>query len=152
MNLMSRILPLQNVVLDVEATSKKRAFEQAALLFENHHGIARTAVFQSLIGRERLGSTALGHNMAVPHGRIKGLKEPIAAFYRLAEPVRFDPADGRQAGLLFFLLVPEAATQTHLDLLAEIARMASNPELREALSSEAEPEKVHELLTTAEHT
>lgn len=152
MNLMSRILPLQNVVLDVEATSKKRAFEQAALLFENHHGVARTAVFQSLIGRERLGSTALGHNMAVPHGRIKGLKEPIAAFYRLAEPVRFDPADGRQAGLLFFLLVPEAATQMHLDLLAEIARMASNTELREALSAETDPERVHELLTTVEHT
>ncbi|HBT33383.1 MAG TPA: PTS sugar transporter subunit IIA [Pusillimonas sp.] len=152
MNLMSRILPLQNVVLDVEATSKKRAFEQAALLFENHHGVARTAVFQSLIGRERLGSTALGHNMAVPHGRIKGLKEPIAAFYRLAEPVRFDPSDGRQASLLFFLLVPEAATQMHLDLLAEIARMASNAELRESLTTQTDPERVHELLTTVEHT
>ena len=152
MNLMSRILPLQNVVLDVEATSKKRAFEQAALLFENHHGVARTAVFQSLIGRERLGSTALGHNMAVPHGRIKGLKEPIAAFYRLAEPVRFDPSDGRQASLLFFLLVPDAATQMHLDLLAEIARMASNAELRESLTTQTDPERVHELLTTVEHT
>src|SRR5690606_40584210 len=60
MNLMSRTLPLENIALDVEATSKKRAFEQAGLLFENHHGIARTAVFQSLIARERLGSTALG--------------------------------------------------------------------------------------------
>lgn len=152
MNLMSRILPLQNVVLDVEATSKKRAFEQAALLFENHHGLARTTVFQSLIGRERLGSTALGHQMAVPHGRIKGLKEPVAAFYRLAEPVRFDPADGRQANLLFFLLVPETATQMHLDLLAEIARMASNTELRQALSTQSDQGQVHELLTTTKHT
>ena|SRR5690554_19338 len=152
MNLMSRILPLQNVVLDVEATSKKRAFEQASLLFENHHGVARTTVFQSLIGRERLGSTALGHLMAVPHGRIKGLKEPLAAFYRLNEPVRFDPADGRQANLLFFLLVPEAATQIHLDLLAEIARMASNSSLREALATETDPARVHELLTTTEHS
>jgi len=149
---MSRILPLQNVVLDVEATSKKRAFEQASLLFENHHGVARTTVFQSLIGRERLGSTALGHLMAVPHGRIKGLKEPLAAFYRLNEPVRFDPADGRQANLLFFLLVPEAATQIHLDLLAEIARMASNSSLREALATETDPARVHELLTTTEHS
>src|SRR5690625_2516874 len=107
MNLMSRILPLENIVLDVEATSKKRAFEQAGLLFENHHGIARTAVFQSLIARERLGSTALGHSIAVPHGRIKGLKEPYAAFMRLAEPVKFDASDGRQADLLFFVLVPE---------------------------------------------
>ena len=90
--------------------------------------------------------------MAVPHGRIKGLKEPIAAFYRLAEPVRFDPSDGRQASLLFFLLVPEAATQMHLDLLAEIARMASNTELRESLTTQTDPERVHELLTTVEHT
>jgi PTS system nitrogen regulatory IIA component len=149
MNLMSRILPPQNVVLDLEATSKKRAFEQAALLFENNQGIARTVVFQSLMGRERLGSTALGNLMAVPHGRIKGLKEPAAAFFRLAEPVRFDPTDGRQASMLFFLLVPEAATQTHLDLLAEIAKMASNATLRQALQTETDPAAVHHLLTTA---
>lgn len=147
MNLMSRILPLSNIVLDLPATSKKRAFEQAGLLFENHHGIARTTVFQSLIARERLGSTALGHDVAVPHGRIKDLRDPCAAFIRLAEPVRFDASDGRTADLLFFLLVPEAATQTHLDLLAEIARLMSDPALREALSSESDPAEIHRLLT-----
>lgn len=148
MNLLSRILPLQNVVLDLAATSKKRAFEQAGLLFENHHGIARTAVFQSLIARERLGSTALGHHIAVPHGRIKGLKEPCAAFIRLADPVRFDASDGRLANLLFFLLVPETATQLHLDLLAEIARLVSNPTLRQALSTQTDAAAIHRLLTT----
>src|SRR5690606_5492723 len=148
MNLMSRILPLQNIVLDLPATSKKRAFEQAGLLFENHHGIARTAVFQSLIARERLGSTALGHHIAVPHGRIKGLKEPCAAFIRLADPVRFDSTDGRLANLLFFLLVPETATQLHLDLLAEIARLVSNPALRQALTTQTDATEIHRLLTT----
>lgn len=148
MNLLSRILPLSNVVLDLPATSKKRAFEQAGLLFENNHGIARTAVFQSLFSRERLGSTALGHAVAVPHGRIKDLKEPIAAFIRLAEPVRFDACDGRTASLLFVLLVPENATQVHLDLLAEIARLMSSPELRHALNTETDPAVVHNLLTS----
>ncbi|CAM5467488.1 Phosphotransferase IIA-like nitrogen-regulatory protein PtsN OS=Eoetvoesiella caeni OX=645616 GN=DFR37_107149 PE=4 SV=1 [Eoetvoesiella caeni] len=148
MNLMSRILPLQNIVLDLAATSKKRAFEQAGLLFENHHGVARTSVFQSLIARERLGSTALGHHIAVPHGRIKGLKEPCAAFIRLADPVRFDPSDGRLASLLFFLLVPETATQLHLDLLAEIAKLVSNPALRQALATETDVVAIHRLLTT----
>jgi len=147
MNLMSRILPPSNVVLDLEATSKKRAFEQAGLLFENHNGIARTAVFQSLIARERLGSTALGHQVAVPHGRIKDLKEPCAAFIRLTEPVRFDATDGRAANLLFILLVPENATQTHLELLAEIARLMSDAEIRQALAHETDPSVVHELLT-----
>jgi len=148
MNLMSRILPLENIVLDLAVTSKKRAFEQAALLFENHQGIARTAVFQSLIGRERLGSTALGHSVAVPHGRIKDLKSPHAAFLRLAEPVQFDPGDGRAAHLLFFLLVPEAATQLHLDLLAEIARLMADAALRQALAAAATPQDVHQLLTS----
>ena len=148
MNLLSRILPLSNVVLDLPATSKKRAFEQAGLLFENNHGIARTAVFQSLIARERLGSTALGHHVAVPHGRIKDLKEPCAAFIRLADPVRFDASDGRMASLLFILLVPENATQLHLDLLAEIARLMADPGLRQSLNTETDPAVIHQLLTT----
>src|SRR3546814_4871477 len=147
MNLLSRILPLSNVVLDLAVTSKKRAFEQAGLLFENHHGIARTAVFHSLIARERLGSTALGHHVAVPHGRIKALKEPCAAFIRLADPVRFDTTDGRMDNLLFILLVPETATQLHLDLLAEIARLMSDAGLRQSLATETDPALIHQLLT-----
>lgn len=149
MNLLSRILPLQNIVLDLVATSKKRAFEQAGLLFENHHGLARTAVFQSLISRERLGSTALGHNVAVPHGRLKGLKEPRAAFMRLTDPVRFDASDDRVANLLFFVLVPEDASQTHLDLLAEIARLVSNPDIRHILATETNATAIHDVLTQA---
>lgn len=148
MNLLSRILPPQNVVLDLAVTSKKRAFEQAGLLFENNHGIARTSVFHSLIARERLGSTALGHHIAVPHGRIKGLKDPCAAFIRLASPVRFDASDGRLANLLFFLLVPETATQLHLDLLAEIAKLVSSPALRQSLATETDVTAIHTLLTT----
>lgn len=148
MNLLSRILPPSNIVLDIMVTSKKRAFEQAGLLFENHHGIARTMVFQSLIARERLGSTALGHEVAVPHGRIKDLKDPIGAFMRLAEPIRFDTSDARSARLLFFLLVPEHATQMHLDLLAEIARLMSDNALRHQLETENDPTIIHQLLTT----
>lgn len=150
MNHLSRILPPQNIVLDLVATSKKRAFEQAGLLFENHHGLARSAVFQSLIARERLGSTALGHSVAVPHGRLKGLKEPRAAFMRLTEPVRFDASDDRTANLLFFVLVPENATQLHLDLLAEIARLVSDPDIRHALATETSPQTIHHLLVSAQ--
>lgn len=148
MNILSRILPPSNIVTDIVATSKKRAFEQAGLLFENHHGIARTVVFQSLIARERLGSTALGHEVAVPHGRIKDLKEPIGAFMRLTEPIRFDASDGRSARLLFFLLVPEHATQIHLDLLAEIAQLMSNSRVRHLLETEEDNVIIHQLLTS----
>ncbi|WP_424317191.1 PTS sugar transporter subunit IIA [Castellaniella sp.] len=148
MTLTPRILPPGNIVLDLAATSKKRAFEHAGLLLENHQGVARTAVFHSLLARERLGSTALGHEVAIPHGRLKDLREPHAAFIRLAEPVRFDTNDGRTARLLFFLLIPETATQTHLDLLAGIARLMSDAGIRQALTHSTDPQEVHQLILT----
>lgn len=147
MGLISRILPASNVLLDLSVTSKKRAFEQAALMFENHHGLARLGVFDSLFARERLGSTALGRGVAVPHGRIKGLNEAIAAFVRLAQPVTFDAPDGQPVRLLMFLLVPEAATQQHLEILAELAHMLSDKSLREELVENPDPSAVHALLT-----
>ncbi|MGB6242342.1 MAG: PTS sugar transporter subunit IIA [Castellaniella sp.] len=152
MNLSSRILPPDNIVLDLAATSKKRAFEHAGLLFENNQGVARMSVFHSLLARERLGSTALGHDVAIPHGRLKDLREPHAAFIRLANPIRFDANDGRTARLLFFLLMPEAATQTHLDLLAGIARLLSDPQVRHTLTQATDPQQIHQLiLNGADH-
>jgi nitrogen PTS system EIIA component len=150
MTLISRLLPASNVLLDLHASSKKRAFEQAGLLFENNHGIARAKVFDSLFVRERLGSTGLGQGVAIPHGRIKGLKEAAAAFVRLAEPVAFDAPDGRPVNILIFLLVPEQATQQHLDILSELAQMLSDKSFRENLLNAADPEALHTLLATWE--
>ncbi|MCX8113572.1 MAG: PTS IIA-like nitrogen regulatory protein PtsN [Burkholderiaceae bacterium] len=150
MNLISRLLPVSNVLLDLHASSKKRVFEQAGLLFENNQGIARATVFDSLFARERLGSTALGQGVAIPHGRIKGLKEAVAAFIRLAEPVPFDAPDGRPVQLLFFLLVPEQATQQHLDILSELAQMLSDKPFRERLLTVSDPAAVHALLASWE--
>ena len=146
MNLTPRILPPGNVLLDLAATSKKRAFEHAGLLFENNQGVARMSVFHSLLARERLGSTALGHEVAIPHGRLKDLREPHAAFIRLEQPIRFDVNDGRTARLLFFLLMPEKATQMHLDLLAGIARLMSDASIRQALAQATDPAEVHHLI------
>jgi PTS system nitrogen regulatory IIA component len=150
MNLISRLLPTSNVLLDLHASSKKRIFEQAGLLFENHQGIARATVFDSLFARERLGSTGLGQGVAIPHGRIKGLKEAVAAFVRLAEPVPFDAPDGRPVQLLIFLLVPEQATQQHLDILSELAQMLSDKPFRENLLSVSEPAALHAMLANWE--
>ena len=79
MNRIARLMSPTNVVTNLSVTSKKRLFEQAGLLFENNHGIERSKVFDSLFARERLGSTGLGEGVAIPHGRIKGLKEALAA-------------------------------------------------------------------------
>jgi PTS system nitrogen regulatory IIA component len=150
MNLISRLLPTSNVLLDLPASSKKRAFEQAGLLFENNQGVARAKVFDSLFARERLGSTGLGQGVAIPHGRIKGLKEAVAAFVRVAEPVPFDAPDGQPVSVMIFLLVPEQASQAHLDLLSELAQMLSDKAFRQTLLDAPSPEAVHAALTAWE--
>lgn len=150
MNLISRLLPAGNVLPGLQASSKKRVFEQVGLLLENNHGIARAKVFDSLFARERLGSTALGQGVAIPHGRVAGQKEALAAFLRLAEPVAFDAPDGRPVNLLMALLVPEDATQQHLDLLSELAQMLSDKAFRDRLLQAPDAAALHALLTTWE--
>lgn len=133
MNLLAKLLPTQNIEIDVAATSKKRAFEYAALMFENHQGIERGKVFDSLLARERLGSTGLGKGVAIPHGRIKGLKEAVAAVLRVENPIAFESADGQPVSLMVFLLVPEQANQQHLEILSELAEFLSDKINRDAL-------------------
>ncbi len=146
MNRLAAILPLTNVVVDVDVTSKKRVFEHAGMLFENHHAIARAIVTDNLFARERLGSTGLGHGVAIPHGRIKGLKNPLAAVVRVRQPIPFDAPDDAPVELLIFLLVPEAATQRHLEILSEIAEMLSDRDLRESLKTCADAVTLHGLI------
>ena len=148
MNRLSQILPPAQILVGVEATSKKRAFEEAGLLFENLHGLNRALVTDSLFARERLGSTGLGHGVAIPHGRIKGLKAPLAAVFQLAAPIGFDAPDEQAVRLLIFLLVPEAATQKHLEILSEIAEMLSDSSLRDRLAASADAADLHGLIAS----
>ncbi len=138
MNPLTNILSAEQVILDLEAGSKKRVFEQAGMLFENHLGLARAIVFDSLFAREKLGSTGLGQGIAIPHGRIKGLKQAAGAFLRLSTPVPFDSPDGRPVNLLFVLLVPEQATEQHLQILSELAQRFADKPFREALLAAAD--------------
>jgi PTS system nitrogen regulatory IIA component len=147
MKLLSQILSPENVVLDIPVTSKKRALEQMSLLFENHQGLERASVFDSLFARERLGSTGLGHGVAVPHGRVKNINTPSAAFARLAQPVAFDSPDGQPVDLILVLIVPEAATQQHLDILAEVAQRLSEPSVLDQLRRESDAMRIYEMLT-----
>ncbi|MES2585281.1 MAG: PTS sugar transporter subunit IIA [Pseudomonadota bacterium] len=146
MNRLASILSPEQVLAHVEVTSKKRAFEEAGLLFENLHGLSRALVTDSLFSRERLGSTGLGHGVAIPHGRIKGLKAPMAAVFQLANPIGFDAPDDVVVGLLIFLLVPEAATQKHLEILSEIAELLSDTELRERMLASSDAVQLHTLI------
>lgn len=140
------------MLVGVDVTSKKRAFEEAGLLFETLHGLSRALIADSLFARERLGSTGLGHGVAIPHGRIKGLKAPMAAVLQLRQPIGFDAPDEQPVGLLIFLLVPEAATQKHLEILSEIAELLSNAELRERIKTAASAEQLHALIADWQST
>ena len=147
MNRLATLLPPPHVLAQVDVTSKKRAFEEAGLLFENNHNIARSQVFDSLFAREKLGSTGLGQGVAIPHGRIKGIKDAIGALVRMREPIPFDAPDGAPVGLIFVLLVPERATDLHLQILSELAQMFSDQSFRERLASAATADDAHRLIS-----
>ncbi len=147
MNLISKLLAPANVITDLDASSKKRVFEQVGLLFENNHQIARSQVFDSLFAREKLGSTGLGQGVAIPHGRIKGLKEALGVLVRMKQPIPFDAPDGQAVSLIFVLLVPDRATDLHLQILSELAQMFSDKAFRERLLAAWGAPDLHQLVT-----
>ena len=147
MNRLASILSAAQVLVHVDVSSKKRAFEEAGLLFESLHGLSRALVTDSLFSRERLGSTGLGHGVAIPHGRIKGLKSPMAAVFQLARPIGFEAPDDLPVSIMIFLLVPEAATQKHLEILSEIAEMLSDTGLRDKLNAYQTAAELHRLIS-----
>lgn len=145
MNLISKILSPENILLDAESTSKKRVFERVGMLFENQMQIARSQVFDSLFAREKLGSTGLGQGVAIPHGRIPKLREATAAMVRTTHPIPFDSPDGQPVTLIFVLLVPELATDLHLQLLGQLAEMFSDEDFRKKLLGCEEAASMHQL-------
>ncbi|QJR13291.1 PTS sugar transporter subunit IIA [Usitatibacter palustris] len=147
MNLVTNLLPQEHVLLDLDATSKKRLFEQVGLLFENSRQVPRARVFDAFFDREKLGSTALGCGVAIPHGRIKALKEPLCAFVRTATPLAFEAPDGQPVQLVFAMLVPEHATEGHLQILSELAQMFSDPGFRTALLDAKDAREAHATIT-----
>jgi PTS system nitrogen regulatory IIA component len=147
MNLVSKLLPVHHVLLGLDVGSKKRLFEQIGLLFENSRQIPRARVFDSLFDREKLGSTGLGYGVAIPHGRIKTIKEPVCAFVRTATAIPFEAPDSQPVNLVFAMLVPEHATEAHLELLSELAQMFSDARLREALATTDDVQAAHRLIT-----
>ena len=135
MNQIAELLQPANVVLDLDVASKARLFEAVGALFAASAGLDAPMIAGSLAAREKLGSTGLGQGIAIPHGRIKGLKHARGAFVRLRQAVPFDAPDGKPVSQIFVLLVPEQATDLHLQLLSELAQMFSEKAFRERLAS-----------------
>lgn len=132
----------------MQATSKKRVLEElSSLLATGVPELTAEQVFASLIDRERLGSTGMGHGVAIPHGRMPGCENATGAFVKLDRGVDYDAIDGEPVDLLFALAVPDHFTDEHLDLLAQLARLLGNPELCEKLRSAPDPQALYRLIT-----
>lgn len=135
------LLSPQRVRCCQQTTSKKRVLERVSeLLADIAPDLTSDEIFDCLIERERLGSTGLGKGVAIPHGRVHGLREPVGAFIRLDQGIDFDAIDSLPVDLIFALLVPAESTKEHLGLLAQLAGMfASGPfcaRLRESRSDD----------------
>jgi nitrogen PTS system EIIA component len=131
----------------LEISSKKRLLETLAELLANDHPrLSTETVFERLLERERLGSTGLGHGVALPHARIKDVSQVIGAFVQTTRGVDYDAADGEPVDLAFALLVPETATEEHLQLLAYLAGRFSEAATRSKLRDADSPAVILDLL------
>lgn len=132
----------------LRAASKKRALELVSGLIASGDGTPTdTEVFDCLIARERLGSTGLGHGIAIPHGRLKGLRRVTGAFVRLDQGVDFDAVDGEPVDMICALVVPPEAVESHLQVLAALANLFSRAEVRERLRRAASATELYAVLT-----
>lgn len=142
------IIDPDRIAYDVDVSSKKRALEKVSdiLVKGGSENLASHDVCESLIAREKLGSTGIGCGVAIPHGRLKNSSRTLAAFIKLHKGVDYDAIDNQDVDLIFALLVPENSTEEHLHILAEIAEMFSNEEFRNQLRNADNPQALWSLL------
>ena len=144
----AELLSADRVVSGVAVSSKKRALEAVSGLLAEVGGVelSEVEIFDGLIARERLGSTGLGHGVAIPHGRFKDVSKALGVFIKTDEAIDFDAIDGEPVDLIFALMVPEDCTEEHLQLLAALAEMFSDPAVRERLRQSNSSAELQETL------
>jgi len=147
----TEILTPSRVTYAMSVSSKKRLLEKISqLLSEDEPELDGNAAFQSLVERERLGSTAIGDGIALPHGRLKGLNKVIGAFAVLEQEMDYDTIDQKPVKMVFALLIPENATEEHLQILSQLARIFAAKETRDRLLRATSAEQIYNCLTSQE--
>ena len=150
---LSELISKDSIACDIDAQSKKRALQELSeLIASKEENITSNEVFDSLLNRERLGGTGIGHGAAIPHGRLKNCTRITGAFIRLKHAVDFDSIDNVPVDLLFALIVPEESTDEHLQVLAMLASMFNDEEFRNKLRSSNSCERMQQLLTEWQQT
>lgn len=144
---LSAILTPARVASGLVVTSKKKALEELSRLLAQGAGLDEQDILNGLSAREKLGSTGLGHGVAIPHGRLNGVKNSVGAFVRLKHPVDYDAHDGQPVDLLFGLIVPAAATEEHLKHLASIAEKFSDDGFCKDARAAGDAKSLHDLVS-----
>ena len=147
MNQLAPLLTLDTILLDLVFDNKQALFEHAGNVLSRQHSLKAAEVISSLCDRERLGSTALGYGIAMPHGRIKGLTQPTGVLYRLLTPLEFDAPDHQPVTLCFILLVPKEANDEHLQILGELAQLFGDAAMRQRMLQAPNTAEFHALIT-----
>jgi len=147
MNLIAQLVTPGDILPDLEVSNKLALFQAVGQICAQSHGISAAEVVVSLMAREDKGSTAIGHELAIPHARIKGLALAQGFFVRTRFAIDFDAPDGEPVSCFFVLLVPENAREQHLQILAHAAEMLSNPEVRDQLTRAVDAETIFKLFS-----
>ncbi|MGK8707857.1 PTS IIA-like nitrogen regulatory protein PtsN [Metapseudomonas otitidis] len=149
---LEQILTPGRSLVNVPGGSKKRVLEQIAnLVARDLVDLDSQDIFESLVAREKLGSTGFGNGIAIPHCRLQGCAAPVSAVLRLDAAVDFDAIDGAPVDLLFVLLVPEAATDEHLELLRQIASMLDRSDIRDRLRHAQDSENLYQVVVDVQN-
>ena len=146
----SALLSPQKIFLDTEVTSKKKLLELIANIVADQSQLSQSKIFNSLLNRERLGSTGLGHGIAVPHARVPELDRTIGCFFRLKEPVNFDSPDEQPVDLVFTIVIPEEATEEHLLILSALAQLFSQADVRQSIRAATDKAEIEQIIQSAE--
>jgi len=139
------------IYLDIDANNSDDVFQNIASGLANED-LSSSNIYQHLLNRESFGSTGLGFSVAIPHGRIKGIKEPLLSITRTKQDINFNAPDNMPVKIFIGILVPELANQQHLDLLANIAMMLSDDDLRQTLMIETSPAKIIQVIQDYQST
>ncbi len=144
----SEILSSDRIRSDIVCESKKNALAIAAKLIANaDSSLSQNSVFDCFLARERLGTTGLGNGIAIPHGRLQYNQATLASFIKIRNGVDYDSVDGKPVDLLFALIVPEDATDEHLQILSKLAEKFDDRNLVHKMRSGISPEAIHKILT-----
>jgi PTS system nitrogen regulatory IIA component len=138
---------LESVVANLRVANKAQALKELAKRAAPSTGLDEQAILTALLERERLGSTGIGKNIALPHARIRGLDRIHGFFFRLERPIDFEAIDEKPVDLIFLLLAPEDSGKDHLAALARVSRLFRDPDACAKLRHAESAAAIHEILT-----